>query len=93
MKWDLGFGAPWRADDVSRRPYPGVTWGLTHHMGVIDERTLYQTLPAAVTYRDSHDPAPLINNYLVTIGCLRGMSERIRASRTHGGITSRSSVS
>lgn len=50
--------------------YQGVTWGLTHHMGVIDEQALHQTLFAAVTYRDNDDPAQEINNYLIINGLL-----------------------
>lgn len=46
-------------------PYPGYTWPLTQHMGVIGARSLYQLLWAAATYANSRDPAADINSYLI----------------------------
>lgn len=46
-------------------PYPGYTWHITHHMGVLDERNLYNILWAALTYANSRDPDAEINNYII----------------------------
>lgn len=46
-------------------PYPGYTWHLTHHMGVLSERNLYNILWAALTYAGSRDPSAEINNYII----------------------------
>ncbi|MEP7234339.1 MAG: hypothetical protein ABI778_03490 [Ignavibacteriota bacterium] len=46
-------------------PYPGYTWPLTQHMGRVSDIVLRQLLLAAVTFRDSRDPATDINNYLI----------------------------
>ena len=46
-------------------PYPGYTWPLTQHMGVVNARNLYHVLWAAATYSDSPDPAAEINNYII----------------------------
>ena len=46
-------------------PYPGYTWHLTHHMGVLGERNLYNILWAALTYAGSRDPSAEINNYII----------------------------
>lgn len=51
-------------------PYPGCSWPLTQHMGVITSRNLYQILFAAVSYREANDPVSEINNYIIINGLL-----------------------
>jgi hypothetical protein len=46
-------------------PYPGYTWPLTQHMGVINESNLYPILWAADNFSTHNDPALVINEYLV----------------------------
>jgi len=46
-------------------PYPGCSWRLNHHMGIVTAEHLYHILWAANTYSHSSDPAAEINNYLV----------------------------
>ena len=45
-------------------PFRGFTWPLTHHMGIVNARNLWQILFAAFTHSDSNDPSTLINEYL-----------------------------
>lgn len=47
-------------------PYPGYTWSLTQHMGVISESNLYPILWAADNFSTQSDPVLRINEYLVT---------------------------
>ena len=49
-------------------PYPGCAWTLNHHMGVVNARFVYELLGAAVTYRDTPDPAARINEHIITSG-------------------------
>ena len=51
-------------------PYPGHSWRLNHHMGVVTPENLYQILFAATTYAESTDPAVEINNYIIANGLL-----------------------
>jgi hypothetical protein len=46
-------------------PYPGYSWPLTQHVGVLSSRTLYALVYAAATYAGMPDPSPAINSYLV----------------------------
>jgi len=46
-------------------PYPGYSWPLTQHMGVVAPGTLHALAWAAMTYGNEPDPAPRINEYLV----------------------------
>src|SRR6266568_1364496 len=45
--------------------YPGYSWSMTHHMGIVDQKFLYNFLLAAVLHRDVDDPATYINNYMI----------------------------
>lgn len=51
-------------------PYPGCSWALTQHMGVVTPKLLHAILWAAATYRDTPDPAARINDYIVANGLL-----------------------
>jgi hypothetical protein len=46
-------------------PYPGYSWSMNHHMGVMEEESLYQMLLAGAMFSRSDDPATDINSYLV----------------------------
>lgn len=45
--------------------YPGYTWPLTQHMGVVNLRNVRNILWAAATYSNTLDPAAEINNYII----------------------------
>lgn len=47
-------------------PFPGYSWPITQHMGVLRHKTLYALTWAAMTFADEPDPAVRINEYLVT---------------------------
>lgn len=51
-------------------PYPGYSWPITQHMGVITPKSLFHILFAAARFRDLDDPAIPINNYLIANGIL-----------------------
>lgn len=46
-------------------PYPGYSWSMNHHMGVVNERNLQAVVWAANAFRQNHDPGYDINNYLI----------------------------
>jgi len=46
-------------------PYPGYTWSMNHHMGIVNSHSLYHTLYAAALHAASADPSADINNYLI----------------------------
>lgn len=45
--------------------YPGYSWSMTQHMGIVNEKFLYDFLNAAVILRDVDDPPQRINEYLI----------------------------
>lgn len=51
-------------------PYPGCTWPLTQHMGVVSDATLKHMLLAAAMHTNTRDPTADITNYMVANGIL-----------------------
>lgn len=47
-------------------PYPGYSWRVTHHMGMVTPRHLYHLLWAANQFGRNRDQAVDINNYLIS---------------------------
>lgn len=47
-----------------RLPYPGYSWSMNHHMGVMSKRFLYQIVLAGAMFSRSDDPTADINSYL-----------------------------
>lgn len=56
-------------------PYPGYSWSMNHHMGVMKEKSLFQMLLAGAMFSRSDDPATDINSYL---GANRILTSNVR---------------